>query len=200
RVRKPAAKTIRSRLSCQSCCARSLACTQYSAVRKSIYEGASLAMAGVVMSAVSSCFFNSISEWGSSLTRALAFVPLERSLRPRVGFFAPLRDKVTSSAQSLSPSGQPSQGSSQPILTEPRDELAPAAHSITSSAMASSEGGTVSEPAVAGHRAVSIASANNGNDQSKCRVSPERNFSPHRQPGDLARQRPAVCAVISRCG
>src|SRR5262249_40900824 len=47
----------------------------------------------------SSCFFNSISELGSSLTRALAFVPVERSLRPRVGLFAPLRDKVTSSAR-----------------------------------------------------------------------------------------------------
>ncbi len=31
----------------------------------------------------------------------------ERSLRPRVGLFAPLRDKVTSSAQSLVPSAQP---------------------------------------------------------------------------------------------
>src|SRR5215468_749140 len=71
----------------------------------------------------SSCFFNSISELGSSLTRALAFVPVERSLRPRVGLFAPLRDKVTSSAQSLvSPSGRPSQGSGLPILTH--DELA----------------------------------------------------------------------------
>src|SRR6516164_4960810 len=36
-------------------------------------------------------------------TRTLAFVPVERSLRPRVGLFAPLRDKVTSSAQSLAP-------------------------------------------------------------------------------------------------
>src|SRR5262249_15613104 len=51
----------------------------------------------------SSCFFNSISELGPLLTRALAFVPVERSLRPRVGLFAPLRDKVTSSAQSLVP-------------------------------------------------------------------------------------------------
>ena len=30
---------------------------------------------------------------------AFAFVPVERSLRARVGLFAPLRDKVTSSAQ-----------------------------------------------------------------------------------------------------
>src|SRR5262249_3258136 len=43
-----------------------------------------------------------------------------------VGLFAPLRDKVTSSAQSLvPPSGRPSQGSSLSILTEPHDELAP---------------------------------------------------------------------------
>src|SRR5262249_41252624 len=71
----------------------------------------------------SSCFFNSISELGPLLTRALAFVPVERSLRPRVGLFAPLRDKVTSSAQSLVvPSGRPSQGSGLPILTH--DELA----------------------------------------------------------------------------
>jgi hypothetical protein len=49
----------------------------------------------------SSCFFNSISELGPLLTRVLAFAPVERSLRPRVGLFAPLRDKVTSSAQSL---------------------------------------------------------------------------------------------------
>src|SRR5215813_8837884 len=48
----------------------------------------------------SSCFFNSISELGPLLTCALAFVSAERSLRPRVGLFAPLRDKVTSSAQS----------------------------------------------------------------------------------------------------
>src|SRR5262245_12935869 len=66
----------------------------------------------------SSCFFNSISELGPLLTRALAFVPVERSLRPRVGLFAPLRDKVTSSAQSLVPSGQPSLS----ILTEPHGE------------------------------------------------------------------------------
>src|SRR5262249_36941491 len=51
----------------------------------------------------SSCFFNSISELGTLLMCALAFVRLERSLRPRVGLFAPLRDKVTSSAQSLVP-------------------------------------------------------------------------------------------------
>src|SRR5215472_6160506 len=45
------------------------------------------------------CFFNSISELGPLLTCAFAFVPVERSLRPRVGLFAPLRDKVTSSAR-----------------------------------------------------------------------------------------------------
>src|SRR5262249_11622886 len=73
----------------------------------------------------SSCFFNSTSELGPLLTRAVVFVPLERSLRPRVGLFAPLRDKVTSSAQSLVPlPGRPSQGSNLSILTEPHDELA----------------------------------------------------------------------------
>src|SRR5262245_3144439 len=52
----------------------------------------------------SSCFFNSLSELGLLLTRAFAFVPVERSLRPRVvGLLAPLRDKVTSSAPSLVP-------------------------------------------------------------------------------------------------
>ena len=51
----------------------------------------------------SSCFFNSLSELGLLLTRAFAFVPVERSLRARVGLFAPLRDKVTSSGQSLVP-------------------------------------------------------------------------------------------------
>src|SRR5262249_29672822 len=72
----------------------------------------------------SSCFFNSIG-LGPLLTCPLAFVPVERSLRPRVGLFAPLRDKVTSSAQSLvPPSGRPSQGSGLPILIEPHDELA----------------------------------------------------------------------------
>src|SRR6266702_2440376 len=49
----------------------------------------------------SSCFFNSISELGLLLTRTFAFVPVERRLQARVGLFAPLRDKVTSSAQSL---------------------------------------------------------------------------------------------------
>src|SRR5262249_47931798 len=63
----------------------------------------------------SSCFFNSTSELGPLLTGALAFVPVERS---RVGLFAPLRDKVTSSA----PSSRPSDLS---ILTEPHDELLP---------------------------------------------------------------------------
>src|SRR6516162_5667478 len=71
----------------------------------------------------SSCFFNSISELGPLLTRALAFVPVERSLRPRVGLFAPLRDKVTRTVTG-SPSGRPSQGSGLPILAAPHDELA----------------------------------------------------------------------------
>src|SRR5262249_30646062 len=78
----------------------------------------------------SSCFFNSISELGPLLTCPLAFVPVERSLRP-VALFAPLRDKITSSAQSL--------------------VVVARVHSITSSAMTSircSEGealGTLTE-------------------------------------------------------
>src|SRR5262249_14733172 len=63
--------------------------------------------------------------------------------------FAPLRDKVTSSAQPLvPPPGRPSQGSSLLILTEPHDELAPR-HSITSSARASSLSETVKPSALA---------------------------------------------------
>jgi glucans biosynthesis protein len=82
----------------------------------------------------SSCVFNSTSELDPLLTRAAAFVPVERSLRPRVALFAPLRDKVTSSAQLLAPAFRRlSQGSSLSILTEPHDELAPV-HSITTSA------------------------------------------------------------------
>src|SRR5262249_20662157 len=51
----------------------------------------------------SSCFFNSLSAFGLLLPRAFALVPVERSFRTRVGLFAPLRDRVTSSAQSLVP-------------------------------------------------------------------------------------------------
>jgi hypothetical protein len=59
---------------------------------------------GELTGGASSCFFNSLSELGLLLMRAFAFVPVERSLRPRVvGLLAPLRDKVTSSAQSLAP-------------------------------------------------------------------------------------------------
>src|SRR5215471_18778155 len=43
----------------------------------------------------SSCFFNSISELGLLLMRAFAFVPVERTLGPRVRLSAPLREKVT---------------------------------------------------------------------------------------------------------
>src|SRR5262249_44252971 len=71
----------------------------------------------------SSCCSSSARGSRTRPPRALGFVPVERSLRPRVGLFAPLRDKVTSSAQSLvPPSGRPSQGSRLPILTH--DELA----------------------------------------------------------------------------
>src|SRR5215469_6976643 len=60
----------------------------------------------------SSCCSSSARGSRTRPPRALAFVPVEGSLRPRVGIFAPLRDKVTSSAQSLG----------LPILTH--DELA----------------------------------------------------------------------------
>src|SRR5215831_5317899 len=72
----------------------------------------------------SSCFFNSFNELGPLLTRALAFVLFER-MRPRVALFAPLRDKVTSSARSLVLFQSASHGSSLSILTEPHDKLAP---------------------------------------------------------------------------
>src|SRR5262249_17349103 len=49
----------------------------------------------------SSCFLNSASELG--LLLAVAFVPLERSLRPRIGLLAPSRANVPPSAQSLLP-------------------------------------------------------------------------------------------------
>ena len=61
------------------------------------------------------------------VTRVFALVPIERSLRARVPLFAPLRDKVTSSAQSVVPfrSGGPQpQGWRPSILTEPYRELA----------------------------------------------------------------------------
>ena len=52
-------------------------------------------------------FFELLFQMGRGLrvrpTGVLAFVPVERSLRPPVRLFAPLRDKVTSSAQSLVP-------------------------------------------------------------------------------------------------
>src|SRR5262249_58829700 len=51
---------------------------------------------------------------------ALGFVPVERSLRPRVELFAPLRDNVTSSVQSLVPF-RSAQSRIEPILTEPHD-------------------------------------------------------------------------------
>src|SRR5262245_18625773 len=90
------------------------------------------AVAAFCSSASASFFCRSDVETHLPATRALAFVPVERSLRPRVGLFAPLRDKVTSSAQSLIPVSVASQGSSLSILTESHDKLA--AHSITPSA------------------------------------------------------------------
>jgi hypothetical protein len=89
-------------------------------------------------------FFTSAA-WDSceEATRALGSVLVERRPRTRIRLFASLRDKVTSSAQSLVPFRGPSQGSSLSILTEPRYETRPA-HSITSSARASNLSGMVS--------------------------------------------------------
>src|SRR6516164_3086494 len=58
---------------------------------------------------VSSCCSRSARGLRIRPTRVFATVPVERSLRPRVGLFAPLRDKITSLAQSLVPLpvGQP---------------------------------------------------------------------------------------------
>src|SRR5262245_43630294 len=55
--------------------------------------------------------------------RVFAFVRAERSLRPRVGLFAPLRDNLTSSEQLLAPFRSAQLRSSLSILTEPHDEL-----------------------------------------------------------------------------
>src|SRR5262249_19370960 len=87
--------------------------------------------------------------------RVPAFVPVERSLRPRVGLFAPFRAKITTSARHLvPPSGRPSLS----ILTEPHDGLAPR-HSITSSARASNVGGIVKPSAFA---ALRLKTSSNG--------------------------------------
>ena len=76
----------------------------------------------------SSCSSSSAKALRPRPTRVPAFVPIERSWRPWVRSFVPLRDKVTSSAQSLVPSGwevpQP-QGWRPSILTQPHRELAP---------------------------------------------------------------------------
>src|SRR5262249_12509760 len=75
----------------------------------------------VCCSSASASFF-----FRSALARStwvLAFVPVERSLRPRVGLFAPLRDKVTSSAQSLVPLPVgPAKDGAYQSLTANRDE------------------------------------------------------------------------------
>src|SRR5262249_928818 len=85
---------------------------------------------------------------GSLVTRVFGFVPVERSLRPRVGLFAPLRDKGHLVGTVTGSSGRPSQGSRPSILTEPHDELA-SFHSITSSARASNVGGMAIPTALA---------------------------------------------------
>jgi hypothetical protein len=58
-------------------------------------------VAACCSSASASFFFRSVLSARRRSTRVLAFVLVERSLRPRVGLFAPLRTKITSSEQSL---------------------------------------------------------------------------------------------------
>jgi hypothetical protein len=96
-----------------------------------------------------SASFSSKSARGSRmrLLRVLTFVLVERRRPARVGLFAPLRAKITSSAQSLALSGRPAKDRAS-ILTEPHDEHA-SPHSITSSARASSVGGIVRPSALA---------------------------------------------------
>ena len=69
-----------------------------------------------------SCWYSSARDSRIGPTRVLTFVPVERSLRPRVGLFAPLRDKVTSSAQSLVPlsAGTPVQSDAPAVHKAPR--------------------------------------------------------------------------------
>src|SRR5262249_53277934 len=61
------------------------------------------AVAACCSSASASFFSRSARGPRIRLMCALAFVPVERGLRSRVGLFAALRDKVTSSAQPLVP-------------------------------------------------------------------------------------------------
>src|SRR5262245_30626966 len=76
------------------------------------------AVAACCSSASASFFSRSARGSRMRLTRALAFVPAERSLRPRVGLFAPLRDKGHLVGTVTGPHpGRPSQGSDLPILT-----------------------------------------------------------------------------------
>ena len=95
------------------------------------------------------CALQAFFQLGAALrsrpTRVLAFVPVERSLRPLRSALRPLarQGHLVGTVTGPLPVG-PSQGSSLSILTEPHDELAPP-HSITSSARASSVGG-ISRP------------------------------------------------------
>src|SRR5215471_10078235 len=74
-------------------------------------------------SASASFFLRSVLAARRRSTSVVAFVVFERRRVVRVRLFAPLRDKITSSAHPLVP--RPSQGPSLSILTEPHDELLP---------------------------------------------------------------------------
>src|SRR5262245_9019904 len=78
-------------------------------------------VAACCSSASASFFCSSALELRMGSTRVLAFVVFERRPVMRIRLFAPLRAKITSSAQSLVPLPV---GPALPILTAPHDELA----------------------------------------------------------------------------
>ena len=98
------------------------------------------AVAVCCSSASASFFFSSVLDSRTRSTWVLAFVPVERRPVMRVRLFAPLRAKITSSAQSLSPSGR-AQPRIEPVNPN-RTALMNSRllHSITSSARASRVG------------------------------------------------------------
>jgi hypothetical protein len=104
-------------------------------------------------SASASFFSRSARDSRVRLPRVLAFVPVERIPRACVLLFAPLRDKVTSSAQSLVPfrSGSAKDRACQYYRTMQKPV---GIHSITSSARASSIGGTSRPRALAALRLI----------------------------------------------
>ena len=139
----------RAALSAIACSAISVSAAELAIARSTSAVASCRTMASASSrSRASSCLFSSATEIRAGVARVLAFVPGERSLRPCVRLFAPLRDKVTSShgLRLLRPRRQrpePRRAAQQ------RDELPPRCHSITSSARAIRGGGTVRPSALA---------------------------------------------------